>query len=262
MSDIDGILRGKYIHKDKFESAVEGGFGFCDVVFGWDSQDVCYDNTTITGWHKGFPDAIARIDLGTHRNVPWDDDVPFFLGDFVATNNGKEVPSSICPRQILKRVLARAQKLGLHADVRHGVRVVQLRRDAAVVGGEERRRARADHAGHVRLLAAARQRARGRSSRRCSTTWRRSAFRSKGCTRRPARACTRRRSCFPRRSKQRTAPILFKTGAKEIGARFGIMPSFMAKWSQQYPGCSGHIHQSLSDGKKNLLPRRQGQRTA
>src|SRR4029079_16154102 len=38
--------------------------------------------------------------------------------------------------------------------------------------------------------------------------------------------------------------ILFMTGAKEIGARFGIMPSFMAKWSQQYPGCSGHIHQS------------------
>jgi len=47
--------------------------------------------------------------------------------------------------------------------------------------------------------------------------------------------------------------ILFKTGAKEIGARFGVMPSFMAKWNQQYPGCSGHIHQSLSDGKRNLF---------
>jgi glutamine synthetase len=47
--------------------------------------------------------------------------------------------------------------------------------------------------------------------------------------------------------------ILFKTGAKEIGSRFGIMPSFMAKWSAQYPGCSGHIHQSLSDGRKNLF---------
>src|SRR6476469_3050100 len=105
VADIDGILRGKYIHKDKFESAVEGGFGFCDVVFGWDSQDVCYDNTRITGWHKGFPDAIARIDLGTYRNVPWDDGVPFFLGDFIAMSNGKEVPLSICPRQILKRVL-------------------------------------------------------------------------------------------------------------------------------------------------------------
>ena len=30
--------------------------------------------------------------------------------------------------------------------------------------------------------------------------------------------------------------ILFKTGAKEIGARFGIMPSFMAKWNAQLPG--------------------------
>ncbi|MEO7007772.1 MAG: glutamine synthetase, partial [Caldimonas sp.] len=50
--------------------------------------------------------------------------------------------------------------------------------------------------------------------------------------------------------------ILFKTGAKEIGARFGVMPSFMAKWSQKYPGCSGHIHQSLkegADGKTNLF---------
>jgi glutamine synthetase len=47
--------------------------------------------------------------------------------------------------------------------------------------------------------------------------------------------------------------ILFKTGAKEIGKRFGVMPSFMAKWHQAFPGCSGHIHQSLSDGKNNLF---------
>ena len=80
VADIDGILRGKYIHKDKFESAIDSGFGFCDVVFGWDCHDVCYDNTTLTGWHKGFPDALARIDLGTHRKVPWDDNIDFFLG--------------------------------------------------------------------------------------------------------------------------------------------------------------------------------------
>jgi glutamine synthetase len=46
---------------------------------------------------------------------------------------------------------------------------------------------------------------------------------------------------------------LFKTGAKEIGNRFGIMPSFMAKWSAQFPGCSGHVHQSVSDGKNNVF---------
>ena len=90
VADIDGILRGKSIHKDKFFSAVEGGFGFCDVVYGWDLHDVCYDNTTMTGWHKGFPDALARLDLGTHRNVPWDDNVDFFLGEFVMADKRRQ----------------------------------------------------------------------------------------------------------------------------------------------------------------------------
>jgi glutamine synthetase len=58
---------------------------------------------------------------------------------------------------------------------------------------------------------------------------------------------------FSEALEQADRAILFKTGAKEIGSRFGIMPSFMAKWSAQYPGCSGHIHQSLSDGKANLF---------
>ena len=39
VSDIDGVLRGKYLHRDKFLGAAEpypaGGFGFCDVVLGW-----------------------------------------------------------------------------------------------------------------------------------------------------------------------------------------------------------------------------------
>ncbi len=68
-----------------------------------------------------------------------------------------------------------------------------------------------------------------------------------------ARASTKPRSSFRDALECADRGVLFKTGAKEIGAQFGIMPSFMAKWSQQYPGCSGHLHQSLSDGKKNLF---------
>lgn len=110
VSDIDGILRGKYLHTDKFFGAArphpDGGFGFCDVVFGWDSSDVCYDNSTLTGWQHGFPDALAQLDLDTLRRVPWDGDVPFFLGEFV---NPDGSASPICPRQTLKRVLKRAR---------------------------------------------------------------------------------------------------------------------------------------------------------
>jgi glutamine synthetase len=32
VADIDGVLRGKYISVDKFISAAQKGFGFCDVV--------------------------------------------------------------------------------------------------------------------------------------------------------------------------------------------------------------------------------------
>ncbi len=58
---------------------------------------------------------------------------------------------------------------------------------------------------------------------------------------------------FSEALEQADRAVLFKTGAKEIGSRFGIMPSFMAKWNKDYPGCSGHVHTSLSDGKKNLF---------
>ena len=47
--------------------------------------------------------------------------------------------------------------------------------------------------------------------------------------------------------------VLFKTGLKEIGNFHNIIPSFMAKWSDEYPGCSGHLHQSLWQDDKNIF---------
>ncbi|MCZ6521136.1 MAG: glutamine synthetase, partial [Bacteroidetes bacterium] len=44
--------------------------------------------------------------------------------------------------------------------------------------------------------------------------------------------------------------ILFKTGVKEIAYRHQLMASFMAKWSEKLPGCSGHVHQSLWNAKR------------
>src|SRR4051795_309442 len=96
ITDIDGVLRGKYIHKEKFLSALNSGFGFCNVVFGWDAADVCYDNSRYTGWHTGYPDAEARTHPGTPREAPWATSAPFCLGDF---GTGAE-PLEVCPRQL------------------------------------------------------------------------------------------------------------------------------------------------------------------
>src|SRR4051794_5775903 len=95
VTDIDGVLRGKYISTDKFLSVANSGTGFCDVIFGWDSADVAYDQATFTGWHTGYPDASVKIDLSTFRKIPWEKDLPFFLGELVAADG---TPSKICPR--------------------------------------------------------------------------------------------------------------------------------------------------------------------
>ena len=250
VSDIDGILRGKYIHKDKFLSAAEGGFGFCDVVFGWDSQDVCYDNTTITGWHKGFPDALARIDLSTYRTVPWDDGVPFFLAEFVAESNGKEVPHPLCPRQLLKRVLARAAKSGFSPMCGmefEWFNFAETPQSWAQKKGVDPEPITPGMFGYSLLRANAAQ------------PFFAALFNELGAFGVPIEGLHTETGpgvyeaaiLFSEALEAADRAILFKTAAKEVGARFDIMPSFMAKWSARYPGCSGHIHQSLSDGKVN-----------
>ena len=86
--DVDGVLRGKVMSFDKFASIASTGFGFCDVVFGWDAEDRAYDNGEFTGWHTGYPDAMAVVDAGTFRRVPWEGGMPFFLADFRAAGVG------------------------------------------------------------------------------------------------------------------------------------------------------------------------------
>src|SRR5882672_4236787 len=104
--DVDGILRGKYMSKEKFFSALESGYGFCDVVLGWDSNDQLYDNVRYTGWHTAYPDAPVRLLPDTCREIPWEPNTLFFLSEFA------DKAEAVCPRAVLRRVLARAGKLG------------------------------------------------------------------------------------------------------------------------------------------------------
>src|SRR5580693_6357663 len=119
VTDIDGILRGKVIGFDKFKSIAEKGFGFCDVVFGWDAGDQAYDNGAFTGWHTGYPDAMAVIDPGTLRRVPWEGGLPFLLADFrtayaeASAVEGDALP--VCPRGLLKKVIHQAAAEGYTA---------------------------------------------------------------------------------------------------------------------------------------------------
>ena len=248
-ADIDGLLRGKYMHRDKFFSAVEGGFGFCDVVFGWDIDDQPYDNAYMTGWHLGFPDAPVRIDLATYRRVPWDGDVPFFLGNFVKADGQ---PYPLCPRQVLKRVLKRAEKMGFQAMVGtefEFFNFAETSQSWAAKKGVDPTPISSGMCGYSLLRA-------GQNRDYFNALMDElAAFRVplEGLHTETGPGVYEAALLFTDALEAADRAVLFKMAAKEIGARFGIMPSFMAKWNPKYPGCSGHVHQSLSDGKKNAF---------
>ncbi len=110
--DMDGIPRGKTMAKSKFLKVLQSGFGFCDVVFGWDCQDKVYAPTQQQ--LATFADLLAVPDLGTFRRIPWEGDMPFFLIDFVDPSTGSLL--AVSPRGLLTRVLvASKDRTGLGA---------------------------------------------------------------------------------------------------------------------------------------------------
>jgi glutamine synthetase len=250
VSDTDGVLRGKYLHKDKFLAAADSGFGFCNVVFGWDAGDQCYDNAQWTGWHTGFPDSLARIDLDTFRRVPWDENVPFFLGEFV--ENDGTTPLPVCPRQLYRRVLKRAEKLGFRVFTGMEYEWFNFRETSQSMADK----------GHVRpepitpgmfgysLIRANQNQPFFRALMEELPAF---GVPVEGLHTETGPGVYEAAILFTEGIASADRAILFKQSAKEIGHRFGIMPSFMAKWNPQYPGCSGHVHQSLWDEKQNVF---------
>ena len=249
--DVDGILRGKTIHKEKFLDVAEKSIGFCDVVFGWDANDVCYDNVKITGWHTGYPDAQAKIDLNTYRNIPWDHQIPFFLGDF-SEENGEGLAS--CPRSLLKKIQAEADQMGFRSTFSQEFEWFNFL-------GKPNELAQSDYSKLQPITPGMF----GYSLLRPSQypTYFNEIFELMAAFDVPLEgmhtetgpgvyeAAILHDNILTAADKA----VLFKTGVKEIAYRHGIVASFMAKWNDDLPGCGGHLHQSLWSKKngKNLF---------
>ena len=251
VTDIDGILRGKVISFEKFVSVAEKGFGFCDVVFGWDAADVAYDNAAVTGWHSGYPDAMATIDVQTFRQIPWENDLPFFLADF---SNEKSHVSAVCPRTLLKQIRQQANKAGYipyfsqefewfnFIDNREELYKNNFRNPQPMTPGMF---------GYSVLRAS------------LESNYFHDLFDSLKKMNIPLEAIHTETGpgvyeaamLYSEILEAADRAVLFKNSVKEIAHRHGIIASFMAKWNENLPGCSGHVHQSLwsANGKENLF---------
>ncbi len=249
IADIDGVLRGKYLHRDKFLGATKDGFGFCNVVFGWDSSDVCYDNVAYTGWHTGYPDALARVDLSTYRRVPWDDNVPFFLADF-QDHAGEPLP--VCPRQLLKKVVQRAEDMGFLPKIAFEFEWFNFHETPHTL---KEKRYTGPEPISPGMFGYSLLRMGQNQPFFTALMDELLAFRVpvEGLHTETGPGVVEAAILYSEAVEAADRAVLFKTSAKEIGQRFGIMPSFMAKWNEKLPGCSGHCHQSLWQDDKNAF---------
>jgi glutamine synthetase len=238
--DIDGILRGKYMSRAKFESALENGFGFCDVVLGWDSKDQLYDNVRYTGWHTGYPDASVRLLPESCRPLPWEEPVLFFLGEFAGE------AEEICPRGLLRRVLDRARRMGYATYAGFEYEIFVFRETPESVRDKHFRDLKPiapDFFGYSVIRNCV------WSDFYCALleTCEHMDFPLEGLHEETGAGVIEAAISADGALAAADKAALFKTFTKVLAQKNGLMATFMARWSKDWPGQSGHIHISLKD---------------
>jgi glutamine synthetase len=248
VADIDGVLRGKIININKFVKAIENGVGFCNVVFGWDMNDVCYTNGDVSGWHTGYPDAFATIDLNTYRTIPWQNNIPFFLADF---SHAPEVAAA-CPRTLLKHISEQCEALGFKAFFSKEFEWFNFTETPQTLSDK--------HYVNPQPLTP------GMFGYSLLRTSQHDAFYYdlfnllnafdvplEGLHTETGNGVYEASIDYTHILEAADRAVLFKTAVKEIAYKHGLMATFMAKWNRALPGCSGHIHQHLEDENGNNI---------
>ncbi len=238
--DLDGILRGKYISREKFLSALENGFGFCDVVLGWDSNDKLMDNLSFTGWHTGYPDAPARILPETVRNLPYEEDGVFFLAEF----SGEA--EKLCPRGLLRRTVDRVREAGFEPFSAFEYEFFCF--------DETPESCREKHYQNLKPLtpgnfgySVLRNSVRNEFHRELWSVCDEMQLGLEGLHTETGPGVLEAAITVDRSLDAADKAALFKTFAKVVAQRQGKMLTFMARWNPELPGQSGHIHLSLKD---------------
>ena len=236
--DIDGVMLGKYMSRSKFFSALEHGFAFCDVVLGWDSKDKLYDNTKYTGWHTGYPDAHVRIVPQSCREVVFENNQLLFIAEFDGP------AEKLCPRAVLRRVIEKAAMMGFEAfaaleyefflfdETPDSVRAKGFRHLKPITP---------DNFGYSII----RNTVHAELYHQILNMGEVMDFPIESLHTETGPGVIEAAIAVDNATAAGDKAALFKTCMKILAQRNDMMATFMAKWSPNYPGQSGHIHVSL-----------------
>lgn len=238
--DMDGIMLGKYMSKAKFFSALDKGFAFCDVVLGWDSKDQLYDNASFTGWHTGYPDAPVRVLPQSCRDIPFEDGMLLFIAEFA------DRAEALCPRGLLRRVLNKASDMGF--EVRAALEYeffmfCETPDTARQKGFRNLQPMTPDWFGYSVI----RNSVHSGLYHQILAMGEAMDFPIEGLHTETGPGVLEAALSVDTAENAGDKAALFKTFMKVLAQNNEMMATFMAKWSPDYPGQSGHIHVSLVD---------------
>ena len=245
--DVDGIMRGKYLSKAKFFSALEHGFSFCDVVLGWDSKDQLYDNVSFTGWHTGFPDAHVKVIPNSCRALPLEDNMLLFILEF---SDKAEV---LCPRATLGRVIKLCDKMGFEAFAGFEYEFFMFNETPESVRAKSYKNLSPitpDFFGYSII----RNSVHSELHHQILQLGIDMDFPIEGLHTETGPGVLEAALNYDIAANAADKAALFKTFIKVWAQRQNMMATFMAKWSTDLPGQSGHIHISLKNEQgKNVF---------
>ncbi len=242
-ADMDGVFRGKHILSEQFLKGLHGGgFAQCDVIFGWDVQQELIDGLEVGSADGGFADIQMTPDLATLRVVPWMEGEAAVICDYAR----EDEPLGVSPRQVLRRVLARAADAGYEAKMALELEMRLFREDQESLRekgyGDLRPLSPGDNCYSIHH-ASLDEDVLG-VIRKAMVDY---GVPVEGYNREHGEGMYEMNVRYADALTAADYALLYKSGAKEVAAGAGVALTFMAKYSDQVDGCSGHLHQSLWD---------------
>jgi glutamine synthetase len=251
-ADMDGVYRGKRLAADHFLRLCEGdGIAQCDVLFGWDIAEEVIGDLPYSSWSGGFRDVLMRPDLGTFAVVPWEPGAASVICD-LWTEDGQ--PFEVSPRQVLRHVVARAAAAGYRSRAAIEFEARLFREDQESLRAKDYHGLRPLNPGlncYSIHHASIDEDVLG-DLRRLLTAY---GIPIEGYNREHGAGMYEINLRYGDAMAAADQAMLYKSAAKEILARRGVVPTFMAKYDDTLDGCSGHVHQSVWDrgGERNVF---------
>ncbi|MDR3254997.1 MAG: glutamine synthetase family protein [Synergistaceae bacterium] len=134
-ADINGSIVGKRLPARFLLEHLASGTGICRAPLTWDIQSEYFTTSELAGFDYGAADMTLMPDYATLREIPWRKGSAFVLAD-PHIDTGEII--QVAPRQVLKNVLARVEKMGYRAKVGSEVEFYLLDGDKKpLFGGKE-----------------------------------------------------------------------------------------------------------------------------